>query len=415
MRKIKMLQCADCGKEHDFDDNDYDCTSCGGNLHVIYNYNLLKKRVTYRELENNRNRSIWRYMDFLPLSSGKKLPVPEVGFTPLYRSEVIAERLGIESLHIKDEGRNPSASLKDRASAVVVARALELGHKIVTTASTGNAASSLACVAAGTGIKTIIFVPKTAPAPKIAQLLVFGATVIMVDGSYDDAFDLCVQASQEYGWYNRSTGYNPLTREGKKTCAYEICQQLDWEAPDKVVVPVGDGNIISGLWKGFIDFHKMGFIEKLPKLVAVQAEHSDAVKKAFEGDGEIKPVSGKTIADSISVSLPRDGVSAVMSIKDSQGAAVSVSDREILNAVGELGRETGVFAEPAAAAAFAGLKKAVKEGKIEDGDTVTIIITGNGLKDINSAMKATGKPHLIKPEIGALKELVGKHNLANGG
>lgn len=411
MRKIKMLQCVKCGKEHDFDDNDYDCTSCGGNLHVIYNYNTLNKRVTYKELENNRDRSIWRYMDFLPLQSGKKRPMPEIGFTPLYKSETLAKKLNIESLYIKDEGRHPSASLKDRASAVAVARAMELDFKVVTAASTGNAASSLACFAAGTGIKSVIFVPKTAPAPKVAQLLVFGAAVVMVEGTYDDAFDLCLQASQEYGWYNRSTGYNPLTREGKKTCAYEICQQLDWEAPDKVVVPVGDGNIISGIWKGFIDFHKLGFIEKLPKLVAVQAENSNAVKIAFEKDAEIEPVSGKTIADSISVSIPRDGISAVMAIRDSGGSAVSVSDGEILSAIPELGRETGVFAEPAAAAAYAGTKKAIKEGNIEDGDLVTLIVTGNGLKDVSGVMKATGKPFLIKPEMPQLKRLMSEKKL----
>jgi len=174
-------------------------------------------------------------------------------------------------------------------------------------------------------------------------LLVFGATVITVKGTYDDAFELSIQASQEYGWYNRSTGYNPLTREGKKTCSYEICEQMDWESPEKVIVPVGDGNIISGLWKGFIDFHKLGIIEKLPQMIAVQAENSNSIKKAFDSGGDIEPVSGETIADSISVRMPKDGMSALMAIKDSGGFAISVSDDEILKAIPELARATGVF------------------------------------------------------------------------
>jgi threonine synthase len=406
VRKIKTVQCIQCGKDHDFDDLDMDCTSCGGNLHVIYDYKLIKKRLTYEDLEENPDKTIWRYMDLLPLASGKHLPLPSIGFTPLYKAEKLGNDIGVPELYIKDECRNPSASFKDRASAIVVARAMELKEKIITTASTGNAASSLACLTAGTNLKTIIFVPETAPAPKIAQLLVFGATVITVKGTYDDAFELSIQASQEYGWYNRSTGYNPLTREGKKTCSYEICEQMDWESPEKVIVPVGDGNIISGLWKGFIDFHKLGIIEKLPQMIAVQAENSDSIKRAFESGGDIEPSSGNTIADSISVRLPKDGMSALMAIKDSGGFAVSVSDDEILKAIPELARATGVFAEPAGAAGLAGLKKAIKDGRVDDGDSVVLIATGSGLKDIKSAVKAVGKPFCINPDINELKALV---------
>ena len=412
MKKIKTLQCIRCGKDHKLTDTKYTCTACGGNLQVLYDYNLIKKRLNYDVLKDNPERSIWRYLDILPVASIKNVPPVQVGWTPLYKAEKLGAEAGVPNLYIKDDGRNPSASFKDRASAVVTARALELKEKVITTASTGNAASSLACLTGSLDMKTMIFVPETAPQAKVAQLLVYGATVIMVKGTYDDAFELCLKASQEYGWYNRSTGINPFTREGKKTCAFEICEQMNWETPDKVFVSVGDGNIISGIWKGFVEFHRLGIIERLPQLVAVQAEGSDAVTRAFESGGDVQPVSGKTIADSISVSLPRDGMAAVMAVRDSGGTAVRVSDDEILQAIPRIARGSNVFAEPAAAATYAGLLKAVKEGKVKDNESVVLLISGNGLKDIQSAMKSVGKPYVIKPEIDELKKLVSDNKLA---
>lgn len=411
MEKIKNLKCIKCGKEFSLSEAEYTCSSCGGNLQVVYDYDLIKKSFTKNSLKNNKDFSIWRYIDILPVKDLNNIPPVQVGWTPLYKADKIAKELKIKNLHIKDDGRNPSASFKDRAGAIVVARALERGEKVITTASTGNAASSLACLTGSSKMKTVIFVPKTAPAPKIAQLLVFGAEVIMVNGTYDDAFDLCLKASKEYGWYNRSTGINPFTREGKKTCAFEICEQLNWQVPDKLFVSVGDGNIISGIWKGFCDFKRLGFIDKLPQMIAVQAEHSNAVKQAFEEGGEIKPVSGETVADSISVSIPRDGMAAVSALRESNGFAVSVTDAEILAAIPKIARGANVFAEPAAAATYAGLEKAAKEGKIGSEDTVVMVITGNGLKDVQSAMKSVGKPYLINPEMKELKNLVSEKHI----
>jgi threonine synthase len=411
MKKIKTLQCIRCGKDHKLTDTKYNCTSCGGNLQVLYDYNLIKKRLNYDVLKANPERSIWRYLDILPVTSIKNVPPVQVGWTPLYRAEKLGAEVGVSNLYVKDDGRNPSASFKDRASAVVVARALEIKEKVICCASTGNAASSLACLTGSLDMKTVIFVPETAPSAKVAQLLVYGATVIMVKGTYDDAFDLCLKATAEYGWYNRSTGINPFTREGKKTCAFEICEQMNWETPDKVFVSVGDGNIISGIWKGFVEFHRLGIIDRLPQLVAVQAENSDAVKRAFESGGDIQPVSGATIADSISVSVPRDGLAAVMAIKDSGGFAVSVTDAEILEAIPLIARGSNVFAEPAAAATYAGLRKAVKEGKVKENESVVLLISGNGLKDIQSAMKSVGKPYIINPDLGELKKLVSDNKL----
>lgn len=413
MEKIKTLKCIRCGKEHSVAEGKYTCSACGGNLQVIYDYDNIRQHLTRESLRSCNDRSIWRYRDILPVRDLESVPPVQVGWTPLYNATKMASQLGIRNVYVKDDGRNPSASFKDRAGAVVVAHARETGETVITTASTGNAASSLSCLTGSIGMKTVIFVPKTAPAPKIAQLLVFGAEVIMVDGTYDDAFDLCLKASKEYGWYNRSTGINPYTREGKKTCAFEICEQLDWNVPDKVCVSVGDGNIISGLWKGFTDFYKLGLIDRLPQLVAVQAEHSNAVKLAVDkGTDEITAVSGNTVADSISVSVPRDGVAAARAVLESKGFAISVSDSEILAGIPKVARGVGVFAEPAAAAAYVGLEKAVGEGKIRPEDSVAVVITGNGLKDVNSAMKSVGKPYLVRPDLEELKKLVKDQKIA---
>ncbi len=231
-------------------------------------------------------------------------------------------------------------------------------------------------------------------------------------GTYDEAFDLCLQAAEEYGWYNRNTGYNPYTREGKKSCSFEICEQLGWEVPDLVLVPVGDGNILSGIWKGFRDLHGVGLIDRLPRLVAVQSSRSSAIADAVNGDGVVRPVRATTIADSISVDLPRDGEMAVRAVRDSTGMAVTVTDEEILEAVPLLARECGVFAEPAGAASVAGLKKLAGEGGIRGCERVVCLVTGNGLKDVDTAMRIAGKTVPIAPDLGALKKAVAAAKLA---
>jgi threonine synthase len=330
----------------------------------------------------------------------------QVGGTPLMPAPVLGAQLGLTRLWLKDDSRNPSASFKDRAGAVALAVAHEQRAPLVAGASTGNAASSFALLCARTGMPAIIFVPENAPAAKVAQILLFGAHVVAVRGTYDQAFDLCAEACREFGWYNRNTGFNPYTREGKKTCSYEIVEQLDWEVPDWVFVSVGDGNILSGLWKGFTDLKALGLISKVPRLAAVQAEGSNAVKQAFDGDGKLRPVSGKTIADSISVSMPRDGEAAVAALRESNGIAISVGDEEILAAMRLAARYEGVFAEPAAAAAVAGTARAVIEGHVGRDESVVTVITGSGLKDVPSAMRAAGSPHLIAPTMKALKDLL---------
>jgi threonine synthase len=265
----------------------------------------------------------------------------------------------------------------------------------------------------------VIFVPEKAPAAKIAQLLVYGAMVFLVRGTYDEAFDLCVQAADEYGWYCRNTGMNPYTTEGKKTAAFEIAEQLGWQVPDAVVVSVGDGSIIGGQYKGFRDLLRLGWIDKMPRLIGVQADGSSSLVKAWkngENPAKMTPGPAETIADSISASLPRDRVKAIRAVKETNGVYVSVSDDAIIAAISELGRQTGVFAEPAAAATLAGLRQAQLEGAIQPDDRVALLITGSGLKDIASTMRSVersgGVGHHVDASIADVRRLVEQLKLA---
>jgi threonine synthase len=294
---------------------------------------------------------------------------------------------------------------------VVVARARQIGAQVVVTASTGNAGAALAGMAAAVGQKAVIFAPRSAPPAKIAQLLIYGAQVLLVDGNYDQAFDLSIQAAQEFGWYCRNTGYNPFTLEGKKTAAFEIWEGVlsgqVFERPLAIFVSVGDGNIISGLHKGFKDLEALGWLEQMPRLYGVQAEGSAAIANAFRAGTEtIIPVSADTLADSISVDLPRDGVRAVRAPRQTGGAYLTVSDAGILAAIAALGN-AGIFAEPAGAAAYAGLLKAVGQGLIGPEDEVLVFNTGSGLKDVRAAMQAAGTAPVIEPTLQAVKQAIG--------
>ena len=406
MKKILNLQCVNCGKEHKTREADYVCSSCGGNLEINFDYKLIKKRFDYDVLEHNTSYNMWRYIDLLPIDDHDEIPPVQVGWTPLYKAEALAEELGISQLFIKDEGRNPTGSIKDRGSAVVVARALEVGAKVITDASTGNASDSLACLTSNLNLKTIIFAPKNTPEAKLVQLYIYGANVVRIDGTYDDAYELCKEATEKYKWYNRAAGFNPYAREGKKTCAFEICEQLQWEAPDKVIVAAGDGTIVSAMWKGFTDFNKLGIIEKMPQIIAVQAEGSAAIKNAWESNGEITPVEAKTIADSISVNMPRDAYLALQALHESHGMAITVTDEEILAAIPELARGSSIFAEPGGAATYAGLKKLVAQGAVKKDESVAIIVGGNGLKDIDGAARSVKiSSTLIKPSLEEVLKL----------
>lgn len=422
MSKFTGYRCSICGTEYLPGQVTYTCPKDGGNLDVEMDYESIKKKYHYEDITSRDDFSLWRYEPLLPVSEpkGDATPLHLAGWTPVFKLPRLADKLGLKHLWLKDESRNPSASFKDRASAILVARAQEIGAEVVVTASTGNAGAALACMSAAVGQKAIIFAPKSAPPAKVAQLLIFGAKVILVDGTYDDAFDLTVKASQEFGWYCRNTGYNPFTVEGKKTGAFEIWEwwieaHRDWHKKDSplddhppltVFVSVGDGNIISGIHKGFRDLFKLGWIPNMPRIIGVQAEGSAAIANAFHANTEvITPVSATTIADSISVDLPRDGVRAVRAAKQTDGTYITVSDDEIIKSIAELGR-MGVFAEPAGATAYAGLVKATGLGVVGSDDPILVLNTGSGLKDVRAAMQAVQSAPIIEPTLEAVKKIL---------
>ncbi len=415
MQKFLGYRCSLCGAEYAPDEVTYTCPADGGNLDVVLDYAVLKRRGV-ADLLRADDRSLWRYLPLLPVGDpgGEGTPLRRAGGTPMYAPPALARSLGLRQVWLKDESPNPTASFKDRASAVVVARAREIGAQVVVTASTGNAGAALAGMAAAVGHRAVIFAPKSAPPAKIAQLRVFGAQVLLVDGNYDAAFDLSIQAAEAFGWYCRNTGYNPFTAEGKKTAAFEIWEQVSAVSGQPsavserlaVFVSVGDGNIISGIHKGFKDLLELGLIESVPRIFGVQSENSAAVAHAFAaGTEDIQPVQATTLADSISVDLPRDGVRAVRAARQTGGAYLTVSDEAILAAIPALGR-AGIFAEPAGAAAWAGLCKAVDEGLITPDDPVVVLNTGSGLKDVQSAMRAAGEAPVIAPTLDAVKRYV---------
>ncbi len=409
MAEIKELRCVVGDCRFSSDSVTYTCPVHGevATLDILYDYPALAARLDRDKLSASRLNNCWRYRPLLPVAPDSPVPPLDVGLTPLYPAPRIAQSLGICRAWVKDEGANPTGSLKDRASTLVLARALEQKIGTVSTASTGNAAAALAGLGAAVPeIDIVIFVPDTAPEAKIAQLLVYGAQVLLVEGSYDDAFDLCMQVCDAEGWYSRNTGVNPFTTEGKKTAALEIAEQLEWQLPDAVAVSVGDGSIISGLYKGFYDLQRLGWIKQIPRLIGVQAAGSavlsDAWKRGLDA-ADIRRSPVATIADSIASELPRDRAKALRAVRASGGAFVTVSDDEITAAIPQFAQLTGVFVEPAAAATFAGAKLAVIDGLLNREESLCLLMTGNGLKDIARARQSVSRGISVAPNIAAVQ------------
>ena len=412
MAVVLELRCLLCGRSFDAESVRYTCPECGpaGTLDVLYDYDNLRHTVDRNSLKTSAEYSMWRYRDLLPLEPSAPVPPLRVGFTPLYAAPRLAQALGTAAVWVKDDGQNPTASLKDRASALIVARACQQNIDIVTTASTGNAAAALAGVAASVAMHTLIFVPANAPEAKIAQLLVYGATVLLVDGTYDQAFDLCLAVSEAEGWYCRNTGVNPYTSEGKKTVAFEIAEQMDWNPPDVMVVSVGDGNIIASVYKGFYDLQQLGWIERIPRLIGVQSSGSAPLVDAWHRNisaADMRPVEAHSIADSIVAGLPRDRTRALRAVRDSGGAFVAVPDDAILAAIPQFARLTGVFAEPASAASWVGAQYAREQGFIHPDDRVLILSTGSGLKDVARARQSVNETGIrVQPTIESVRAVL---------
>ena len=415
MEHVLHLRCLVCGATYAPDEVDYVCPHHGreGILDVVYDYAAIGAAVDRDRLAASREWSIWRYRALLPISAESAIPPLAVGWTPLYPAPRLAAALGLRHVWVKDDGRNPTASFKDRASAIAVVKGREKGAAVITTASTGNAAAALAGLCASMQQPTVIFVPESAPPAKIAQLLIYGAQVLLVRGSYDDAFDVCLQAADHFGWYNRNTAYNPYMTEGKKTASLEICEQLDWRAPDAIFVSVGDGCIIGGLHKGLKDLLALGWIDHMPRLYGVQAAGSNYLAEAWERHEDVltkPPIQAHTLADSISAGLPRDRLKALAAVTETGGAYITVTDDQILAAMPALAQGCGVFAEPAGAAAYAGLQKAVAQRLVAPDERIVVLNTGNGLKDVAGAMRAIegagNRPHRIEPTLAAVQTIL---------
>jgi threonine synthase len=405
-----IYKCSDCGKEFDTGDIIYLCPFCSkqnnaalppkGVLKILYDYHKIQKKISgFNELKNNG------FIDLLPIEKIESLPILRVGKTPLYNICKLDGKSLSFRVHLKDDSQNPTYSFKDRASALVSAFAREKKSGIIVAASTGNAGSSLAGICASRGQKAIIIVPETAPVAKLTQIIMYGAAVVPVKGTYDEAFDLSIKATEKFGWYNRNTAYNPLTIEGKKTVSFEIIEDLNFKIPDRIFVPVGDGVIISAVYKGFEDLYLLNLIDRIPVIVAIQSQGSDnLVRNIYKKDFQI--IASNTIADSISVDIPRNFYMTQRYVQKYGGEAISVSDDEIIDASEILSRNTGLFAEPAAAAAFAGLLFYQKNGKIDKNSDNVVLLTGSGLKDLKSVSNILKIPDSIEPSIDNLNNLI---------
>ena len=398
MDHVDSLECVLCGAEYDPNQLRYTCPNhpgVTGILEVTYDYDIIVDR--FDEPLDGAIDSQWKYRAFLPVEADADPVTLGEGGTPLLAAPQLGAELDVD-LHIKDDGRNPTGVLKDRATAVSVTKAAEFDADVVTCASTGNAAASLAGFAARGDFDCRIFVPEDAPEEKLAQPLVYGADVLGVQGSYDEAYDLSMEATDRFGWYNRNAAVNPFQVEGKRTVGHELAEETRGEVPDWLVFAMGDGCTIAGGWKGFREFADLGFVEETPRMLGVQADGASAIHDAFHEFDDVDAVAD-TVADSISVGRPRNTVKACSALEASGGTAVLVDDTDILEAESLLGRTEGIYAEPAGATPVAGVRNARENGIIEPGESVVVVVTGTGLKDAASAMRAGGTVDTIAPAI----------------
>jgi len=404
------LKCLRCGHEHPPKKGLYVCEKCSGKIEVVYDYDRISGKIDKRKLE--RGTGIWKYSALLPLSDLKNVTSLGEGSTPLLEAKNIAAALGLKHLYLKDETRNPTSSFKDRMMSVGVSKAAEFRAKAVVTASSGNAAISLAAYSAKAGIKCYAFVPAHAPESKIAQLSMHGAKVVKVAGKEkgDPTYEMMLESWKKFGWHPipSAGAFNPYHWEGAKTISYEVCGQLGWKAPDWVIVPTGAGTLLSGCAKGYFEFERLGFVKEVPRMVAIQAKGSAPLVNAFKKNIPPEKIktwpNPKTVAGGLIDPYPWDADTAISSIRTSGGTAEAVGDEGILEAEKMLARREGIFAEPSGAAGLAGLKRLLEDGVIDRSDVVVVEVTGGGLKDVKTAIGLAEKPRSIEPKPDQLKK-----------
>ncbi|HMD61605.1 MAG TPA: pyridoxal-phosphate dependent enzyme [Opitutaceae bacterium] len=400
-----VYRCSGCGRRYGRDEARYLCPECGkayrpgmplvGVLTAEFDYASIRRKF-------RKTRPDWSLF-----CAVERRYFPPLGMvpTPFHRAAALGAAYGLPDVWIKNDALNPSGSLKDRASLLVVAEASRLGEATIVTASTGNAASSLAAVCAAGARRAVIFVPESAPRAKLAQMIIHGAFVVTVKGTYDDAFRMSIEFTGRHGGLNRNTAYHPLTIEGKKTVGLEIWQQNGWRAPSVIVVPTGDGVILAGVFKAFEDLRLAGLVPRLPRLVCVQADRSSAIHRYITTGRYRDAENPATVADSISVSVPSNAHLARAAVVASRGFSLTVSDREILEGQRRLATTSGVFAEPAAAAAAAALGKLRRTGELRAGDQVVALVTGHGLKDVDAALGKIAMPAAVPPTAAGLESV----------
>ncbi|MCS4541627.1 MAG: threonine synthase [Euryarchaeota archaeon] len=401
------LTCIECTQTYPLDEKIYTCKNCGGLLEVRIDIEQVKKEVTKSNLEK-RELGVWRYFEFLPIKNKNKIVSLKEGGTPLYKCSNLARDLGLKNLYAKFEGANPSGSFKDRGITVGISRALELDSKAVACASTGNTAASLAMYAAKAAIKCYVLLPVGKVAlGKLSQALLHGAQVISIKGNFDRAFAMVRELCEKYNIYLLNS-INPFRLEGQKTLAFEVVNQLNWIAPDRLIVPVGNAGNISAIYKGFCEFRDFNFIEKVPIMIGIQANGASPIVKAIERKlsrivPETKP---ETVASAIRIGNPVNAPKALKAIRESGGLAESVNDEEIIAAQKMLARKEGILCEPASAASVAGLKKLKEAGKIDSDETIVCVLTGHGLKDPEIILKFSEKPIEIEPNMNELIKFI---------
>lgn len=400
--------CLKCGEKFGVLKHALACPNCrtDGVLDLRYDYDAITSVLTPARLGQTNNRTMWRYLPLLPVRGPTRVPPLQVGNTPLSDATRLAETVGMDRIWLKDESSNPTGSIEDRVLAVAITRAREESHGVATCGGTGNSALAAAALAASVGLRMFIFVSDQSSEGLIAQLLLCGAEVFVVEGTVEDALRLSWQCASEYGWYNANAALNPYLLEGAKTAGFELGEQMQWSVPDQIVVPVAEGNTLSAIWKAYREMKRLGWIHILPKMIGVQATGSAPIFSAWNQGQELLAVSPSTMARSLSVGAPRNWRRAISAVKESGGKFVAVSDREILQAMNLLGERSGRIADPGAAATLAGLTSLLRSREIPRSSSALLLLTSGGLRHADAAIEATGSGRSVSADFKEVRQII---------